>query len=351
MVRLELFWQNRYSRRATSYPLLRLYHSFFHTTAVQVVQNAKNRNFPQPELPLVAAATQIAAGWLPNTTLRTPGWCAAAASLLEATARKPGNVHPEASFPDLRYDDLCKAAVTIAPVLDTANQRPLGTVIEEAVLKSRVVSQSNANLGIILAVAPLVASSDSLGYPLSASLVRSRIAACDEADAEAIYSAIRAAGAGGLGHRSQHDVADHPPSSIKTAMRLAARAVPADSIAALWADGYESLWNGPLADLDNFETTGCGWEETIIRTALSQLTRTPDSLIARRHGTPTAVAVSTRAAAVLPLLGDEYASEIVTFDSFLRQPKRLNPGTTADLIAAALYIHLWNSTSSSIGAP
>ena len=322
---------------------------FFHTTAAQVFQNAKNGNFPQPEMSLVTAAAQIAAGRLSSTNPPTPGWCAAAASLLEATARKPGNVHPEAAFPDLSHDDLCAAAVAIAPVLDTAGQRPLGTVIEEAVRQSRAVSRSNANLGIILAVAPMAASSDSTHRSLSAPLVRARITACDASDAEAIYAAIRASGAGGLGNRPQHDLAGHPPASILTAMRLAARATPADSIAALWADGYDSLWRGPVADLAHFEATGCGWEEAIIRTALAQLARMPDSLIARRHGTTTAREVSARAASILPLSGAEWATELAQFDRSLRQPKRLNPGTTADLIAAALYIHLWNSTPSCTG--
>jgi triphosphoribosyl-dephospho-CoA synthase len=320
---------------------------FFHTTAAQVVQNAKNNVFPQPEISLVRAAAQLATGRLPGTIAGTPGWCAAAASLLEATARKPGNVHPEASFPDLNYDDLCAAAVAIAPVLDTASQRPLGAVIQDAVDQSRAVSRSNANLGIILAIAPLAASSNKTGRSLSTALINDRIAACDSTDAAAIYAAIRTAKAGGLGTRHQHDLAGQPPASIITAMQLAARATPADSIAALWADGYDSLWQGPVADLARFETAGCGWEEAIMRTAVAQLARTPDSLIARRHGTATAVAVSTRAAAILPLSGAAWTSELLSFDQFLRQPNRLNPGTTADLIATALYIHLWNNSNPS----
>ncbi|MFM8985865.1 MAG: triphosphoribosyl-dephospho-CoA synthase, partial [Planctomycetia bacterium] len=42
------------------------------------------------------------------------GWSAAVAGMIEATAAKPGNVHPGASFPDLRYDDLLAAAAAIA---------------------------------------------------------------------------------------------------------------------------------------------------------------------------------------------------------------------------------------------
>ena len=43
------------------------------------------------------------------------GWRAAAASLLESAAFKPGNVHPAAGFDDLQHDDFMAAALAIAP--------------------------------------------------------------------------------------------------------------------------------------------------------------------------------------------------------------------------------------------
>ena len=39
------------------------------------------------------------------------GWMAALAGVLEASAPKPGNVHPGAAFDDLCYDELVAAAV------------------------------------------------------------------------------------------------------------------------------------------------------------------------------------------------------------------------------------------------
>ena len=42
---------------------------------------------------------------VPTSSLST-GRLAEIACILEATARKPGNVHPWASFEDLTYDDL-----------------------------------------------------------------------------------------------------------------------------------------------------------------------------------------------------------------------------------------------------
>lgn len=316
-----------------------------------MVHNTKNRDFPQPELSLAEAAAVLAAGRMPSAKPATPAWCAAAASLLEATARKPGNVHPEASFADLTHAELCTAAGAIMPALQQAGRQPLGQVIHAAVVAARAVSRSNANLGIVLAVAPLVAASQRTDATLKPATVRDVLASCTSTDAAAIYAAIQSAGAGGLGTRSEHDLATAPPPCIITAMRHAASTPPADSIAALWGMGYESLWAGPVADLAAFDAAGYGWEQTIIQAALAQLARTPDSLIARRHGSETAAAVSARAATVQALPAARQPEGLAAFDRFLRQPRRLNPGTTADLIAAALYIHLWTRTGPAKESP
>ena len=48
---------------------------------------------------------------------------------LEATARKPGNVHPAASFDDLCYDDLIRSAAVVAPLLAQTQQMGVGQTI------------------------------------------------------------------------------------------------------------------------------------------------------------------------------------------------------------------------------
>src|SRR5688572_33432845 len=85
----------------------------------------------------------------------TLGQCVALASLLEATAPKPGNVHRGADFEDLTYADLVTAGIAIAPVIDLAPQQSLGTTILQSVRATQQLVHTNANLGIILLVAPL----------------------------------------------------------------------------------------------------------------------------------------------------------------------------------------------------
>lgn len=166
---------------------------------------------------------------------RGRGWSAAAASILEASAAKPGNVHPAAAFPDLTHAELVAAGLAIAPAMESAAEMPLGRTILAAVTAARSVTRSNANLGIVLAIAPLAAvpdhSADAAGpvgttiaCPAAIAEVLARLTPADAAD---VWQAIRLAQPGGMGQSGQHDLAGPPPADLLEAMRLAA---PRDAI-------------------------------------------------------------------------------------------------------------------------
>ena len=112
------------------------------------------------------------------------GWCAAVAGILEAAAAKPGNVHPGSCFPDLSFADLVAAAIASGAELAQAGRRPLGETILAAVAASRGASPSNANLGIVLLIAPLAAVPDA---PLTAAAADAMLAGLDAYDAAAIW--------------------------------------------------------------------------------------------------------------------------------------------------------------------
>ena len=263
------------------------------------------------------------------------GWCAAVAGILEATAAKPGNVHPAASFADLTHADLVAAAVAIAPVLERATTAPLGRTILEAVSAARSAADTNASLGIILLTAPLAAVPD--GEPLSAAAVDQVLARLDAGDAADVYRAIALARPGGMGRVDQDDVAGPPPTDLRAAMRAAA---DRDQIARLWAEGFGPLFAGAVADLSTCVDAGMPLLDAIVECHLRQLAREPDSLIVRKHGAAAAAKVSAAAAAILRLSATERPAATAAFDASLRSPLRLNPGTTADIVAAALYILL-----------
>lgn len=260
------------------------------------------------------------------------GWCVAAACILEATVPKPGNVHPGASFDDLCYDELVAAALAIAPVMERAPRVRLGTTIEAAVSASRAVTRSNANLGIVLAIAPLAAVRGD-GPPTVAG-VTDVLARLDRDDAAATWRAITTAAPGGLGRAARFDLHDPPPDDLLAAMRAAAAH---DTIARLWAEAHAPLFVGPVRDLATAVAAGMACEDAVLHAFLAQLARTPDSLIARRHGADVAVAVSKRAAAVMGTPQAKWRAAVAAFDHGLRVPRRVNPGTTADLIAATIY--------------
>ena len=86
-----------------------------------------------------------------------PGLAATVACLLEATARKPGNVHRYVDFADVNYLDFALSAAAIAEPMARAASRPLGETILDAVVATRRLVATNTNLGIILLIAPLAA--------------------------------------------------------------------------------------------------------------------------------------------------------------------------------------------------
>ena len=141
-----------------------------------------------------------------------------------------------------------------------------------------------------------------------------------------------------MGRVSEADLRDPPPADLRAAMAAAA---PHDQIARLWTDGYSALFDGLVEDLLTEVKQGHSLGDAIVRGYLRQLAREPDSLVARRHGAGVAGEVSRGAADVLRAGADNWKMAVAAFDRSLRVPLKINPGTTADLVATALFILLW----------
>ena len=263
------------------------------------------------------------------------------ACLLEASAAKPGNVSPGRPFRDMTFDDFLASAVAIGPVLGQAGQRPLGEPIRDAILATRRFTHANTNLGIVLLLTPLArAVLSGLAGPL-----RDRVAtvlhATSVADAVEAYTAIRLAGAGGLGTVDREDLSHSPSVTLLEAMRLAA---DRDSVAAEYAGGFALTFGTGLPAIREARAAGLPWEQVIVETFLALLAARPDTLIARKLGPEVAAAVSDRAAGIQRLGGartEAGREALALFDADLRDPQNSrNPGTTADLAAAAVFVAL-----------
>ena len=269
------------------------------------------------------------------TPILSPGEIARLACILEATARKPGNVHRFADFADTTYLDFLLSASAIARPLESTREVGVGRTVLEATRGTRVLVRANTNLGMILLLAPLSA------VPPTVSLregIESVLAATTVEDAQHVYQAIREARPGGLGSSDDQDVAGEPTAPLRAVMGLAA---DRDLVARQYANGFAEVFaiaDGILRSL----AAGMDWETATVRAYLVSLAKRPDSLIARKLGATEADAVSGRAEQVVRSGWPETPAghrEFTAFDNWLRSAdNRRNPGATADLVTAALYV-------------
>jgi triphosphoribosyl-dephospho-CoA synthase len=265
------------------------------------------------------------------------------ACVLEASAAKPGNVTPVAAFEDMSYGDFVRTAEVARPEFAAAGTRSVGATVLAVVEARRRVVAANTNLGIALLFAPVARAA--LDDALAEGALRTRVAevlsGLDEADARDAYEAIRLASAGGLGERAEHDVRSAPAVGLREAM---AQAAGYDSVASEYVTGFAIVFEAGVPALERALRDGLGVLDAIVELHVRLLAEHPDTLIARRCGPDRARAVAEDAAAVLAAGGvrsDAGREALERFDASLRgQRNRLNPGTTADLVAATLFVAL-----------
>lgn len=272
----------------------------------------------------------------------SPGMLGQTACLLEVSARKPGNVHRYADFRDLDQLDFLLAASAIAAPLDRARSEGVGAAVLGAVRATRQLVATNANLGMILLLAPMAAVPSE--KELASGLPRV-LAATTIDDARLVYQAIRLANPGGLGRSDVQDVVDEPTVTLLEAMRLAA---DRDSIARQYANGYQEILGEGVPALRRYLAAGRPLETAIIGVYLELLSAHPDTLIARKLGRETADEASARARSVLASGwpdGARSSADSLDLDDWLRSDgHRRNPGATADLTAAVLFAALRDGT-------
>ena len=275
---------------------------------------------------------------LPNEGMRTPAENAELALLLEvAGTPKPGNVDRHRDLPDLRFEHFLAGAVGAREGLErAADGAPVGEAFEAAVAGMADQSGGNTQFGCLLLLVPLVAAA--AADDLSPAGVTRVVESTTVDDAAAFYRAF------------EHvDVAvDDPPEDADAIdVRRGAEAVPAlrargltladvlatnedDRNAREWSSGFRTTFDaaerirddeGPILD-------------RAARVFLDLLAAEPDTLVTVQHGEETAREVRRRAAAVRDDLdaAEDLAEEFVA--------EGVNPGTTADLTSAALFVAL-----------
>ncbi len=269
-------------------------------------------------------------------------WSVHIACLFEVSTDKPGNVTWGKDFWDTRFVDFMASAIAVGPAFRNAAETTVGDIVYQAVYDTSRLANTNTNLGMILLLAPL-ARAAAQGHPegLRAS-VRRVLAGLTVDDARQAFRAIRLAAPGGLGRAGRYDVRQQDVDiTLLDAMKLAQ---DRDTVAREYATDFAITFELGYATLARFWQEGYGFSDSVIQTYLTILAQVPDTLIVRKKGRQAAREVSEQARAVLDAGGAFTQSgrqAMQEFDRAIRDPShRYNPGTTADIIAACLFVFL-----------
>ena len=271
--------------------------------------------------------------------MRTTTENAQLALLLEVSGTpKPGNVDRHREYDDLRFEHFVAGAVCARDGLRlAAGGAEVGESFRRAVAGMSQQSGGNTQFGALLILTPLVRASTA--HELTPAGVRDIVTETTVEDAEKFYKAFEYV-----------DVAvDDPPEGMEPLdVRRGADAVPAireqevtladvmeqsadiDGVAAEWTSGYPRTFaaadtilegEGPVTD-------------RAAEAYLNVLADEPDTFVATKHDRETAEEVRQRAAAVRA--GEE---DIDAFADALVE-RDINPGTSADIVAGALFVAL-----------
>ena len=129
-----------------------------------------------------------------------------------------------------------------------------------------------------------------------------------------------------------------PAIGLREAM---ASAAARDSIASEYVTDYALTFETGVPALAAALADGLPVRAAIVELHLRLLARAPDTVIARKRGADAAARVSAGARGVLAAGGVRAAEALEHFDASLREPgNALNPGTTADLVTAVIFVAL-----------
>ncbi len=268
------------------------------------------------------------------------------ALLLEvAGTPKPGNVDRHRDLEELRFEHFLAGAVGARPGLDlAANGAPIGRAFERGVEGMATQRGGNTQFGCLLLLVPLVAASR---RGLSQPVVGSIVAETTVADAAAFYRSFEhvdvfvgdpPADLEALDVRRGTDAVPTLEARELTLSDVMARSANIDGVAREWATGFERSLSGAtqLAAMDQDRPLADRGAQLFC----SLLADRPDTLIVKRHGEAVAREVTDRAADLLDAgerptdsdRVDAFADDLVT--------RGVNPGTTADITAASLFVAL-----------
>ncbi len=271
------------------------------------------------------------------------------ALLLEVSGTpKPGNVDRHRELEELRFEQFMAGAVGARRgLVEAADGVSVGTAFKKGVVGMSTQTGGNTQFGCLLLLVPLITAASE--QSLTPNGVRSVVESTTVEDAVEFYTAFE-----------QCDVAvgELPPETDALDVRRGSDAAATlrdreltlydimeqsaapegrlgDGNAREWVSGFERTFRAADSLLAGEGPVG----ERTARVFLDLLAEQPDTLVAINHGEAVAREVSERAAAVD---GDLDAAEQLA-EEFVEAG--YNPGTTADVTAAALFVALQRGLS------
>jgi triphosphoribosyl-dephospho-CoA synthase len=299
---------------------------------------------------------------------RNVSQCLELAILLEVSAEKPGNVNLNSSFEGTSCHHFFASAVAARPSFQEAAYR--GSHVAEGKLGPGEVGLGelikwcagqvnswqrggNTILGTIMLLMPIavaagMAPSSHKDAPADLSLLRGNIdlivKSTTALDSVHLYEAVDIAKPSGLNKAPDLDVTD-PRTKERllqenvTLFEVFRIASTYDDICEEWVKNYPITFDLAYPYITE-QLKSKPLNTAVVNTFLKILSERPDTFIARKIGREKAQEVSANAKVILELGGVETtdgAASLKRFDQKLRSTQnKCNPGTTADLTAAAL---------------
>lgn len=270
------------------------------------------------------------------------------AMVLEVSATpKPGNVDRDHNYADTRFEHFLTSAVGMYPVLEKAanSSSGIGSLIREAVKESSLWQRGgNTHFGALILLIPLVmAAGRCENIDCLKAQVQKIVKASTVEDAVEFYRAFTEARVH-VKHVDDLDLSDAESiSKIQdrglTLFNLMEISSSYDMIAEEWVAGFQKTFDCASSIRDKIGKYGIN--DAVVLAFIELLSANKDTFIQTKFDSKKAEEVSMRASGI-PLIGDieDIKKRIRSFDEQLLR-EGINPGSTADMIIAGLFISLF----------
>ncbi len=268
------------------------------------------------------------------------------ACICDVEAFKPGNVSVYNAGHDMEVDDfLLSAEVSAEPI--TNPEYSLGDKIYYSVKATRDAVGCNTNLGILLLCAPVIQAAQQLQEKQSLRDTLPQVLENTSVkDADWVFKAITLANPGGLGVPESQNVNERPDVTLFQAMEIAQNK---DRIAKQYVTNYKDIFNFSILryndGLNRFGNQE--WAAVFVFTGL--LSKFPDSHIERKYGNEHSGWVLKKIIAVDDaLLNTQNPEQLIPMLHEVDREfkaKGINPGTTADLTVATVFVVMMEAFS------